>query len=193
MPDTPHVNITDNVHSQLGKLRMVITYLEMKKPPSYQRKTPRAENLSIIRSYKPTVHFYRYLYKTVGTPWLWYERNVISDDALEKIINRSSVQIYVLYVNGTPAGYSELEQQENNDVEIAYFGLIPEFLGRGLGTYFLRWTIQKAWSTKPNRVYVHTCNFDSPHALSTYQKAGFTPYRRELRIIDDPRVTSVES
>ncbi len=172
---------------------MVITYLEMKKPPSYQRKTQRLENLSIIRSYQPTVHFYRYLYKTVGTPWLWYERNIISDDALEKLINRSSVQIYVLYMNGTPAGYSELELQENKEVEIAYFGLMPEFTGRGLGTYFLRWTIEKAWASQPNRVHVHTCNLDAPHALAVYQKAGFTPYKRELKIIDDPRLTTLKS
>ncbi len=168
---------------------MVITYLEMKKPPSYRRQIRRLENLSIIRCHRPTVHFYRYLYNTVGEPWLWYERNLLADEALEESIHRPSVHIYVLYVYGTPAGYSELDFQDDNSVEIAYFGLIPEFIGKGLGTYFLRWSIETAWSKKPKRVHVHTCNFDAPQALPTYQKAGFIAYKREVKFIQDPRLT----
>ncbi|MDE0309875.1 MAG: GNAT family N-acetyltransferase [Acidiferrobacterales bacterium] len=171
-----------------GKLRMVITYLEMRKPPIYPRTSTRAENLSIIRAYDPGTGFYRYLYNAVGKDWLWYERNLLSDEELEKIIHHPKVRLYVLYLKGTPAGYCELDFRVNREVEIAYFGLLPEFTGRGLGTYFLHWGVKTAWSENPKRVWVHTCNFDSPHALATYQKAGFSVYRQEAQIIDDPRI-----
>ncbi len=168
---------------------MVITYLEMRKPPSYPRTSPRAENLSIIRSYDPSTGFYLYLYNAVGKDWLWYERNQLSDKELENIIRHPKVRLYVLYLKGTPAGYCELDFRADKEVEIAYFGLIPEYTGRGLGTYFLKWAVQTAWLECPDRVWVHTCNFDSPHALATYQKAGFSVYGQEEKIIDDPRVS----
>ncbi len=169
-----------------GKLKMIVTYLEMIKPPRFKHESTRAENLSIIRSQRPTVGFYRFLYTSVGDDWLWYERNELSDADLEKIIHHPKIRIYVLYVNGTPAGYSELDLRKKDEVELAYFGLIPEFIGRGLGSYFLRWAVDKAWSEEPKRLWVHTCNFDSPHAIATYQKVGFT-YEQEIVLIDDPR------
>ena len=172
-----------------GKLRMVITYLEMTHLPRYPHQSKRAENLSILRANQPTVGFYRYLYNTVGEDWLWYERRQMSDDALEKIIKHPKVRIYVLYVNGTPAGYCELDCRQKHEIELAYFGLIPDFIGRGLGSYFLRWSVEKAWSEEPKRVWVHSCNFDSPHAIATYQKAGFTAYKQEDILIDDPHIS----
>lgn len=171
-----------------GQLRMVITYLEMFKLPKFPHQSQRAENISIIRSQKPTVGFYRFLYQSVGEEWLWYERNQMSDAQLESIIQHKKVQVFVLYVNGTPAGFSELDSRQKDEIELAYFGLIPEFIGRGLGSYFLRWTIEKAWVEEPKRLWVHSCNFDSPHAIAIYQKAGFTPYKREAILIDDPRL-----
>lgn len=183
-----HVQSTEQEVVPPGKLKMVITYLEMTKPPRFQHQSKRAENLSIIRSQQPTVGFYRFLYTSVGDNWLWYERNQMPDADLGKIIQHPKVKIYVLYVNGTPAGYSELDFRKKDEVELAYFGLMPDFIGRGLGSYFLRWSVDKAWSEEPKRLWVHSCNFDSPHAIATYQKAGFTAYDQEVIIIDDPRV-----
>ncbi len=170
-----------------GKLRMIITYLEMTKLPHFPHRSKRAENLSIIRTRQPTVGFYRFLYTSVGKDWLWYERNEWSDIELEQVIRHPKVRIYVLYVDGTPAGYSELDCRQKDEVELAYFGLMPEFIGRGLGLYFLRWSVEKAWTEEPERVWVHTCNFDSPHAIAIYQKAGFSAYGQEAVLIDDPR------
>ena len=170
-----------------GKIRMVITYLEMKKPPNYPHTSRRAENLSVIRAHRPNAGFYRYLYNAVGHEWMWYERNQIDDEALEKIIQDPKVRLYVLYFEGTPAGYCELDFRIDREVEVAYFGLIPQYTGRGLGTYFLRWSVTTAWADNPDRVWVHTCNFDSPHAIATYQKAGFTAYDQTETIIEDPR------
>jgi len=170
-----------------GKLEEVITYLEMRARPARKHLTKRLDNLAVMRAHRPTVSFYRYLYNSVGAPWLWYERRLLHDDALKQIISDENVYVYVLYVGGVPAGYVELDARVRSEIEIAYFGLIPEFVGRGLGQYFLNWSVDKAWSFEPQRVWVHTCNHDHPHAGAIYQRAGFVPYRQERNLIDDPR------
>ncbi len=173
-----------------GKLEMVIIYLEMTERPTRPSvPQPRhAGKLALMRADKPTVSFYRYLYNTVGGPWLWYERRRMSDEELAAAIHHAAVGIYVLYVGGVPAGFVELDGRAGDEVEIAYFGLIPEFLGRGLGPYLLDWAVHEAWRREPRRVWVHTCNFDHPKAIAVYQRAGFVPYRQETKVIDDPRL-----
>ncbi len=170
-----------------GQLKMVVTYLEMRLPRTYGRAASRSENLSIIKAYKPHVGFYRYLYNAVGADWLWYERNQLSDSELLRIIHHDAVDLYVLYLNGAPAGFGELDFRTSNEVELAYFGLLPTYIGRGLGGYFLRHLVTAGWAKKPDRIWVHTCNFDAPNALSVYQVAGFSPYRQEVKMIQDPR------
>ena len=76
-------------------------------------------------------------------------------------------------------------------IELAYFGLMPEFIGKGLGKFFLNAMIDRAWAHKPKRVWLHTCTLDHPQALAVYQRAGFTPYKQEVKIFDDPRTVGV--
>lgn len=170
-----------------GKLDMIITYLEMRRCPNRLiRHLPRG--LTIMRTRSPTVSFYRYLYNTVGAPWLWHERRRLDDNTLRAIIHNTGVEVYVLYVHGVPAGYIELDRRIADEVEVAYFGLIPEFIGRGLGRYLLDWGLHEAWREHPQRVWVHSCNYDHPKAIAVYQRAGFVPYKQEAVRIDDPRL-----
>ncbi len=194
IPLIPGLKTTDQNHTQeseilpFGKLRMIVTFLEMTSPPRRPRSLKRFENTSILRAHHPSVKFYRFLYDAVGEKWMWFERKSLDDEQLKRIIKNPKVHIYVLYVDGNPAGYSELDYRRRNFVKLAYFGLTPEYMGKGLGKYFLNWTLDKAWISNPKRVWVHTCNFDSPFAIATYQKAGFNVYKQEEEIIDDPRV-----
>lgn len=174
-----------------GKLEQVITFLEMRRRPSRPHDRHRLENLALMRAMRPTVSFYRYLYETVGGPWLWYERRAMEDDALRAVIHDDDVSIYVLYVGGVPAGFVELDGRTAGEVELAYFGLVPEFISRGLGQFFLDWSVDKAWSTRPKRVWVHTCNHDHPKAIAVYQRAGFVPYAQQRIVIDDPRCSGL--
>ena len=89
----------------------------------------------------------------------------------------------MLYVGGQPAGYFELVPREENSIEIEYFGLIPEFQGKGLGKWLLAETIRAAWAKLPKRVIVETCTLDGPAALPLYQKMGFAPYEREQKVV----------
>ena len=173
-------------------LEIVVTYLEMVKPPTRPTvPAPPVGKIALLRAERPTVSFYRYLYNTVGEPWLWWERRLLSDGELERIIQDPLVEIYVLYVDGVPAGYAELDRRKPEEVELAYFGLIPQFIGRKLGPFLLNWAVDTAWFHKPKRLWVNTNNLDHPKALQIYQKAGFAPYRQETKTIPNPRLTLV--
>lgn len=177
-----------------GRLDVTVVYLEMLAAPAEApNPAPLLQaKLALLRAEKPNAGFYRYLYDAVGRPWKWVERHRLSDQELTAIIQDPKVEIYVPYVGGVPAGYVELDRrveavQGPDTVNIAYFGLIPEYLGRGLGPWFLRWAVQYSFSLGIERLTVNTCNLDHPAALPLYQKVGFRPYQtREAAF--DPRV-----
>ena len=170
-----------------NKISSVITYLEMTSRPVSPTPARPAVKMALMRAEKPTVSFYRYLYNSIGQDWLWWERRGLSDQDLTAIIHNDLVEIYILYVAGVPAGYGELDRRNGGDIELAYFGLLPEFIGQKLGGYFLRWMIDQAWSYDPTRLFVHTCTEDHPAAIHNYQRHGFEPYDQVTEEIDDPR------
>jgi len=170
-----------------GYLRVVTTYMEARIPPRDPSPPPPALRLAVMRADSISVPFYRYLYNTVGAPWAWYERRRMTDDDLASIVRHPEVDIFVLYVGGEPAGYAELDRRRMPEIELAYFGLMPHFIGRGLGPWFFHWTVDAAWTHNPARVWVHTCNLDHPKAFALYQRAGFSPYHQETKLIRDPR------
>lgn len=172
-------------------LDITITYLEMTAPPAEAVSLPPTSGIQILRAVAPPVHFYRYLYNTVGAPWLWYERRQMNDATLESNIHDPLVEIYVLYLHGVPAGYAELDRRTPDIVDLAYFGLMPDFIGQRLGGYFLHWALVRAWRDEPIKVTVNTCTLDHPAALPAYQKAGFTPVRTVTKTIPDPRTTGL--
>jgi GNAT superfamily N-acetyltransferase len=170
----------------------VITYLEMHAKPAMPRAHPPAgHKIALIQAERCTVSFYRYLYETVGTPWLWYERRLLSDEALADEISKATTEIFVLYAGGVPAGYFELGAASPQETELHYFGLIPEFIGRGFGPFLLQSAIDRAWSRPIRRFWVHTRKFDHPKALGHYQRNGFVVYDRQSIRFEDPRVLGI--
>jgi GNAT superfamily N-acetyltransferase len=165
----------------------VITYLEMRERPSGRRIPAPLEKLALMRAENCTVSFYRYLYNTVGEPWLWIERRLIDDQALAAQISKPTIEIFVLYVRGVPAGYFELDTAAAHETKLCYFGLVPEFIGRRLGPYLLQAAIDEAWSRPLSRLWLHTSTFDHPKALGVYQRAGFAVYDRRRISFADPR------
>ena len=159
---------------------VTVTWLEMTAADERSPAPGVLEPTAILRAERPTLSFYRYLYDTVGADWNWFMRRRLSDEALAAIVHDDRVEVFVLHVRGVPAGYVELDRRVEGEVEIAYFGLIPEYVGRGFGAYLLDWGLARAWSYGPNRVWLHTCSLDHPRALGVYQRAGLRVYRREL-------------
>ncbi len=180
----------DGFASENGALERTITTLEMHHPPDCPPPLYQMQPLTVIEAKQCTVSFYRYLYDAVGDKWLWYDRRYLSNAQLKAIISDPQVTVWVLYVEGVPAGYAELDGRRQNEIELAYFGLIPEFIGRRLGQPFVDWAVHKAWQANPKRVWLHTCNHDHPAALSVYRRAGFTPCRQATHWVRAPRAMS---
>ncbi len=107
-------------------------------------------------------------------------RRYMPDEELAAIIEDRDVELMVLYVKGVPAGFAELDFRGLPDeADLAYFGLMPEFIGRKLGGWFLHWAVSELWSRGPESITVNTCTKDHPSALPMYQRIGFVPYSRE--------------
>lgn len=168
------------------KIETVVTYLEMTSDPHHFVPPPANLKLVLLKCEQATLHFYRYLYRAVGGSLHWIDRRSLSDEQLAAAIHDERIDIYVLYVGGAPAGFFEVDHRKSDDVELKYFGLVPEFRGRGLGKWLLNEAIGCCWLHTPMRVTVDTCTLDSPAALPLYQKLGFTPYGRENKIITVP-------
>lgn len=157
---------------------LVTTYLEMTSTSQFKPTFNYSDDITIERMDTVDLGFYRYLYQAVGEEYCWRDRLVMPKSELRAILAKSSTQVFVLYVQGAPAGYVELNQQ-GQSTEIAYFGLRREYQGRGLGKHLLSYGIQKAWELGAKRVWLHTCNLDGDYAMSNYQKRGFRPYKTE--------------
>jgi GNAT superfamily N-acetyltransferase len=161
-------------------MQVIITHVQMFARPERSVAPPR-DGLAIVHAKKPTIAYYRFLYDTVGRNWNWVSRKKLSDEALGTILHDPRDEIHVLFVEGVPAGFVELDRRVEGEIEITQFGLVPEFIGQGLGKYFLHWAIDKAWSYGPKRLWLHTCTEDHPAALPNYLKAGFVIFKEVVR------------
>jgi GNAT superfamily N-acetyltransferase len=156
------------------------TYLEML-ARTVQVVPPPRDGLAVVHARKPTVAYYRFLYDAVGRDYDWTSRKMLSDAELAALLNDSRLEVHVLMAEGVPAGFAELDRRIDGEIELVQFGLMPEFIGQGLGRYFLQWAIVKAWNYGPRRFWLHTDTEDHPAALPNYLKAGFTVYKEEMK------------
>ncbi len=156
-----------------------IYYLEMLDPQELRPKeSPRGFAVSLVDP--PDKECNRSYYEAVGKQWQWTDRLTWSDDAWTRYVYRESLKTWIGRLDGEPAGYFELESQADSNVELAYFGLLPDFIGRGLGGALLTAAVRRAWSISgTRRVWVHTCTKDHPYALDNYRKRGFKVYKAE--------------
>ena len=171
-----------------AELDVIVTYLEMASSPKRPSVPMPFGQYILLKLRQPSAAFYRFLYNSVGEIWFWTDRRKMSDEELLTNIGNEKVEIHVLYANGEPAGFIELDFRETGIGLIGYFGLFPQWIGRGLGKYLLNWGIDYAWQKGIERLTVETCTLDHPRALAQYQKAGFTPYKRRHKRIIDPRL-----
>ena len=165
------------------RIPTVVTFLDMKaRPEAPPPPLPRGR-VAMLRAESPPVHFYRYLYNTIGEAHYWVDRRKLSDADLANLLQDPAVHLFVLYVEGCPAGMAELDFRSPASAQLAYFGLMPDFIGRHLGHYFLYQSVLNAWAEPIKMLRVNTCTLDHPRALPLYQRVGFVPYAREERYI----------
>ncbi|MGC8739101.1 MAG: GNAT family N-acetyltransferase [Candidatus Hydrogenedens sp.] len=170
------------------KILLTTWYLEIFSIPDFPPKTISIKDFHIERIEKPPLHFYRYLYDTIGSPWTWWERKLQSDEQLLQEIHKPEVELYVPYIQFLPIGMVELDFREFPQVQLAYFGIFPEYYNKKIGGYLLDWSIRFVFSRGAKRYWLHTCSLDSPNALPAYQKAGFQLYKTVNEYTEHPEI-----
>jgi GNAT superfamily N-acetyltransferase len=153
------------------------TYLELRDQADYRPSLACPADASLARIDPPMPAVNASLYAAVGGPWSWTDRLAWSEADWLAYLS-AGVETWVLSVGGVRAGYFELDPR-SGDPEVAYCGLLPDFIGRGLGGFLMTAAIDRAWHIG-RRVWVHTCSLDHPSALAAYQARGFRVYREEV-------------
>lgn len=164
-------------------LKATVTHLQMTRRPRAGTPLPVNLHATLIRATDIPLHFYRYLQWQVGQEWHWVERLRLTDAQLAEIVHAKTTRIFVLSVDGAPAGFFELSDSEETTVELSYFGLMDHVRRRGLGEWMLGQALGTAWSSTPARVIVSTNTLDHHAALPLYQKMGFEPVSQNGAII----------
>lgn len=164
----------------------VVTYLSMQQPPRTLPPMPAGMRLALMKADRIPLHFYRYLYQQVGTNWLWFERLSFDDRMLARKVHQEGIEIFVLYGDGAPAGFYELDFRKPDRTNLVYFGLMPDWSGRKVGPWLLGTAALEAFSRGAKELTVNTCTLDHPAALPLYQRLGFVPVAREARRLHVP-------
>lgn len=161
---------------------LITTYLEMRSPDQLRPKRADAR-FQVCEQTERDWRFNRDLYFRVGEQWLWIDKRPWTDDQWNEHATAPGLWTFAGYYDQALAGYYELRRDGEDGIEIAYFGLLPGFVGRGLGGALLTSAIEEAWSRRsgiaPARVWVHSCNRDHPQALANYQARGMIVYKVE--------------
>ena len=167
------------------RVGVTVTFLRMERPPA-ETAPALPPGSSVVRVTSPSVAFYRYLYNTVGADYVWWLRRATPDDELAALLHDPLVAIHVLYRDGEPAGFFELDARPWPDVNLSYFGLMPHAVGEGLGYAFLRQAVDMVWAQRARGMTVNTCTADHPRALPTYLRAGFRTLRQVREVWNVP-------
>lgn len=170
-----------------GKLAALVTYLvhdlddemaELEFPGGYTLSSLGAEDLDR----------YRDLFRRVGSQWLWFSRLRMPDNELRTVLASNRVEALALVGSDGACGLLELDFRDAGMPELAFFGLVPEAVGTGLGRALMAEALRRAKTAGAQELHVHTCSLDHPEALEFYCRAGFRPVRRAIEIFDDPRL-----
>ena len=159
------------MNKRYKELPTQVYYLEMHKKPEV--KTDEVPNATFSKVASPiTTEEYLKYYTTVGEKYNWNDRVLMNKATLYSKINDQKTEIFVYSIEENIAGFAEFIR-EKEYTEILYFGLFPDYIGKGFGKHFLQKVIQEAWSNNPEWIQLNTCELDHPNALSVYQKCGF--------------------
>ncbi len=164
---------------QAPSVQVTRTHLQLSEPSQLAAAPAGADALAVRPLNLCPPSRYRYLYEEVGRPYYWVDRLEWSDEQIQAHLLEPGISIWIAMVKGTAAGYFELARHDDGSLEIAYIGLFPAWIGKGLGRPLICAAVQRAWSLGANRVWLHTCTLDHPAALPTYLKLGFEPFKEE--------------
>ncbi len=176
-----------------GEMQVTTYYLELRSLEEFTPSGTEVPDLEIREARIASPELGRFLYTAVGRTWHWSDRLSWPYSKWLAHLERPEVEVWIVYLGGAIAGYVELERQPEESVEIVYFGLLRQFMGRGIGGILLSDTVERAFRTGAQRVWLHTCSLDSPKAMENYQARGFKLFNEETALEDVPPVLTDEA
>lgn len=169
-----------------GASPVTVTHLVHSGPPTNVRPAPAGAHVDLV--VEGQAEFSAMMYAQVGAPWTWVDRLEWLPEQWQEWVKSPGFRQLRLMHDDAVAGYAELITPVPGTVQIAYFGLLPQQVGKGLGSWWLEYVLAYAWDHDAvNRVTVQTCDLDHPSALPNYVARGFVPdhTEREWRLIDE--------
>ena len=147
---------------------------------------PINKNKYLVKKIKPDFQLNKFFYKQVGKKHRWIDRLSWSDEKWINYISNKNLETYIICESEELVGFFELlNNPELQETEISYFGLLEEYIGKGIGGYALSVAIRKSFEKNIRRVWLHTCTLDHPNALKNYIARGMTIFKKEnINILD---------
>lgn len=158
------------------------TYLEIRDADQWVPREARDPSFTVRESLVDQWQESRSFYLAVGEQWHWHDRRDWTEAQWRDYAEADTLRTFVAAQRTISAGYFELRRDQSGAVEIAYFGLLPAFIGMGLGGPLLSHALRRAWRWDAKRVWLHTCTKDHARALDNYLKSGFVVYKTETEV-----------
>lgn len=172
------------------ELTYTVTWLEMAARPTYPwPQQPTGTPASLLKADSPPAWFFLGLYDAVGRDYAWEDMYDRTEDDLTRWLHHPDTSLFTLMRSGWPHGFFMLDHRKPGICDIAYFGLVPQAIGRGLGRFLLENAVHTGWQLPGvEKLTVNTNTLDHPRALGTYQRCGFSPVRRSehTRVLKHP-------
>ena len=155
-------------------------YLEINSLKDLVRTDCPNKNLVLEKVNPPEIELNKFFYKNIGKNYKWNDRRVWDNLKWSSYLENKNVHTYILKLNEDLVGYFELIQNPNvNNSEIAYFGILNDYMGKKYGSYMLSEAIKKCFELKSKKVWLHTCTLDHKHALTNYLNRGMKIFKEE--------------
>ncbi|HSG52061.1 MAG TPA: GNAT family N-acetyltransferase [Rheinheimera sp.] len=179
----------------MNNIDVTTWYLQFEGTPPAQVTWP--ADVVLTEAEIPSPELSQFLFRTVGGPWRWFSRLSWNYQQWLDYLTQQQVRTWILAVKGTPAGYIELLKHADQSVEIKFFGLLPQFIGQGLGAPLAKAAVMLAAQWTTGKIWLHTCSADHPSALKNYQQAGFVITHTETSVealpeLNDSRLLTQE-
>ena len=163
---------------------VVYTHLELTSSDDFKPKEISDSQFRVVEMTIKQWQFNKFLYELVGKKWHWYDKIEWADSDWMTYIGDRKLTTSVGYHKGSVAGYYELIKQDK-EVQIAYFGLAPDYIGKGLGGALLSAAIKQAFKLGAERIWLSTCSLDHPHAINNYKSRGMSVFTPEEKACTD--------
>ena len=153
-------------------------YLEINSIEDLNSKQVSHQNFTLTEENNYKFNLNKFFYKQIGKKHQWVDRLVWQDKNWMDYVSNKNLKTFILQKKEDLIGYFELIFN-NNDCEIAYFGILEEYIGRGYGGFLLSEAIKIGFKNA-NRIWVHTCSLDHANAIENYKSRGMKVFKTEI-------------